>query len=68
MAKVTPLTRPKVPEATAGELGPSCVDCTVTAALPGVAAPVATLLNVHNLAVVSHAVVVVERTNCESAA
>jgi hypothetical protein len=52
------------PESTAGVLTLSCVDTTVTAALPRVAAPVATWLNVHTLAVVSHAVVVVVRTNC----
>ena len=35
----------------------------MTPKLPTVATPVATLLNVHDLAVVSHAVVVVVRTN-----
>ena len=65
IAKVTPVTGPtNAPEFTAGELTLSCVDTTVTAALPRVAAPVATLLNVHTLAVASHAVVVVVRTNC----
>jgi len=37
----------------------------VTETLLAVGLPVATLLNVHSLAVVSHAVVVVVRTNCE---
>jgi len=54
---------PKVPELTA-VLGRSCVDETVTITAPAFAGPVATLLNVHTLAVVSHAVVVVVRTNC----
>ena len=66
MTNVTPVTGPtKAPELTAGLLIESCVDWTVTAELPVVAAPVATLLNVHTLAVASHAVVVVVRTNCD---
>ena len=47
----------------AGELTPFRADLTVTAELPVVRGPVATLLNVHTLVVVSHAVVVLVRTN-----
>ena len=53
------------PEVTAGLLIEFATDWTVTTELPAVAPPVATLLNVHTLAVVSHAVVVVESTNCD---
>jgi hypothetical protein len=64
MLTETPVTwPPKGPELTA-VLGKSCVDWTVTNP-PAVGGPVATLLKVHNLAVVSHAVVVVERINCD---
>jgi len=51
------------PEPTAGLLTESIADWTVTPKLPTVATPVATWLNVHDFAVVSHAVVVVVRTN-----
>jgi len=54
--------RPRAPDDTAA-LSMSCVDETVTLTESVVGAPVATLLNVHNLAVVSHPVVVVVRTN-----
>ncbi len=54
--------RPRAPDATA-VLAMSCVDETVTLTESVVGLPVATLLNVHDLAVVSHAVVVVVRTN-----
>ena len=55
---------PKTPDE-AAELARSSVDWTVTDEAPAVGAPVATLLNVHVLAPVSHAVVVVVRTNCD---
>jgi len=58
-------TPPRAPELTA-VLGRSCVDETVTLTAPAVGAPVATLLNVHTLAVVSHPVVVVVRTNTDA--
>jgi len=54
--------RPRAPDDTAA-LAMSCVDETVTLTESVVGAPVATLLNVHDLAVVSHPVVVVVRTN-----
>ncbi len=67
IAKVTPVTcPPNIPESTA-VLALSKVDWTVTREMHPVdvnGAPVATLLNVHTLAVVSHAVVVVVRMNC----
>ncbi len=51
------------PEFTDGLLIESAADFTITDALPVVAAPVATWLNVHTLAVVSHAVMMDARTN-----
>ena len=63
---VTPVTcPPKAPELTA-VLRMSWVDSTVTTnpqPVPSVGGPVATLLNVQTLAVVSHPVVVVVSTN-----